>query len=60
VLLLVGDNDFARIDHAAEMLGLIPGAQLAVLPGTVHMEVMGRAGQVLAMVMPFLGSPLAE
>lgn len=58
VLLLIGDNDFVRIDHAAEMLGLIPGAQLAVLPGTVHMEVLSRAGQVLAMVMPFLGTPL--
>jgi pimeloyl-ACP methyl ester carboxylesterase len=54
-LLLIGDNDFVRIDHAAEMLGLIPGAQLAVLPGTRHMQVMERADQVLAMVIPFLG-----
>jgi len=53
-LLIIGDNDFVRIDHAAEMLGMIPGAQLAVLPGTRHMEVMRRAGQVLAMVIPFL------
>jgi pimeloyl-ACP methyl ester carboxylesterase len=57
-LLLIGDQDFVRIDHAAEMLGLIPGAQLAVLPGTRHMEVMQRAGQVLALVMPFLDAPL--
>ncbi len=54
-LLIIGDNDFVRIDHAAEMLGLIPGAQLAVLPGTRHMQVMERADQVLAMVIPFLG-----
>jgi pimeloyl-ACP methyl ester carboxylesterase len=59
-LLLIGDNDFVRIDHAAEMLGLIPGAQLAVLPGTRHMEVMQRADQVLALVMPFLDAPLPD
>lgn len=59
-LLLIGDNDFIRIDHAAEMLGLIPGAQLAVLPGTRHMEVMQRADQVLALVLPFLDAPLPD
>jgi pimeloyl-ACP methyl ester carboxylesterase len=53
-LLIIGDNDFVRIDHAAEMLGIIPGAQLAVLPGTRHMEIMRRTDQVLAMVLPFL------
>jgi pimeloyl-ACP methyl ester carboxylesterase len=57
-LLLIGDRDFVRVDHAAEMLGLIPGAQLAVLPGTRHMEVMQRAGQVLALVLPFLDAPV--
>jgi pimeloyl-ACP methyl ester carboxylesterase len=59
-LLLIGDNDFVRIDHAAQMLGLIPGAQLAVLPGTRHTEVMRRADQVLALVMPFLDAPLPD
>jgi pimeloyl-ACP methyl ester carboxylesterase len=58
VLLIIGDNDFVRIEHAAEMLATIPGAQLAVLPGTRHMEVMRRADQVLAMVIPFLDAPL--
>jgi pimeloyl-ACP methyl ester carboxylesterase len=59
-LLLIGDYDFVRIDRAAEMLGLIPGAQLAVLPGTRHMEVMQRADQVLALVLPFLDAPAAR
>lgn len=59
-LLIIGDNDFVRIDHAAEMHGMIPGAQLAVLPATLHMKVMQRADQVLAIVIPFLDAPLAD
>jgi len=59
-LLLIGDNDFVRIEHAAEMLDTIPGAQLAVLPGTRHTEVMQRADQVLALVLPFLDAPLPD
>ena len=56
VLLLVGDNDFVRIEHAAEMLALISRAQLAVLPATRHIEIMRRAAQVLPLVLPFLGA----
>ena len=41
-LLAIGDNDFTRIEHAAEMSRLIPGAQLAVLPGTTHMNIIER------------------
>ena len=33
-LLVVGDRDFVRLDHAAEMLDLFPDCRLAVLPGT--------------------------
>jgi len=58
VLLLIGDHDFVRIDHAAQMLGLIPGAQLAVLPATRHTEMIRRADHVLAIVIPFLDAPL--
>jgi pimeloyl-ACP methyl ester carboxylesterase len=54
-LLIIGDRDFVRIEHAAEMLSMIPAAQLAVLPGASHMEVIRRADQLLAMVVPFLG-----
>jgi pimeloyl-ACP methyl ester carboxylesterase len=34
MLLVVGDQDFVRLDHAAEMLDLLPDCRLAVLPGT--------------------------
>ncbi|MER6211827.1 alpha/beta hydrolase [Streptomyces sp. NPDC001642] len=53
-LLVIGDSDFFPVEHLAEMQRLIPGAQLAVLPGTTHMQVMHR--KVLpAMLMEFLG-----
>ncbi|WP_063771928.1 alpha/beta fold hydrolase [Kitasatospora mediocidica] len=53
-LLVLGDHDFVRLAHAAEMLDLIPDAQLAVLPGTTHTDVTRRPEQLLALVLPFL------
>lgn len=54
-LLVFGDHDFIRLEHAVEMHGLIPGAQLAVLPGTTHMGVMRRADLIVPLVRGFLG-----
>jgi pimeloyl-ACP methyl ester carboxylesterase len=56
MLILLGDDDFVRVEHGAEMRELIAGAQLAVLPGAVHMDVMRRTDQVLALVVPFLSA----
>ena len=53
-LLVIGDRDFVRLDHAAEMLDLLPEGRLAVLPGTRHTEVMQRSAQLRALVEPFL------
>jgi len=53
-LLIITDNDFVRIDHAAEMLEQIPDAQLAVLPGATHMDAVRRPDQLLPLVTPFL------
>jgi pimeloyl-ACP methyl ester carboxylesterase len=52
--LVVGDQDFVRLDHAAEMLDLFPDSRLAVLPATKHTEVMQRSEQLHALVGPFL------
>lgn len=41
-LVAIGDNDFVRIDHAAEVVRLIPNARLAVLPGTTHFSIVKR------------------
>jgi pimeloyl-ACP methyl ester carboxylesterase len=54
VLLVVGDNDVLRVEHAAEMAELIPDARLAVLPDTNHMELLDRGELVLPMVRRFL------
>jgi pimeloyl-ACP methyl ester carboxylesterase len=55
VLLAIGDRDFTRIDHAAEMAELIPGAQLAVLPGTTHVGVIRRGAWLVPMVQSMIG-----
>lgn len=41
-LIAIGDNDYVRIEHAAEVARLIPNARLAVLPGTTHFGVVKR------------------
>jgi|SRR5580704_2256916 pimeloyl-ACP methyl ester carboxylesterase len=53
-LVLVGDNDFIRVSDAAEAAELLPRGQLAVLPGTTHMDMTRSPQRVLAMVVPFL------
>lgn len=53
-LLVIGDTDFVRIEHAAEMHELIPHAQLAVLPATRHTEVIDRADVLVPMLARFL------
>jgi pimeloyl-ACP methyl ester carboxylesterase len=53
-LIMAGDTDFVRLEHAVEMFQLIPRAQLAVLPGCRHTEMTRRPEQLLAMAGPFL------
>ncbi|MBP2472432.1 pimeloyl-ACP methyl ester carboxylesterase [Crossiella equi] len=55
-LLVIGDRDFVKVEHADSMRHLIPDARLAVLPGTKHMEVVRRAEYVLPMTEAFLGA----
>jgi pimeloyl-ACP methyl ester carboxylesterase len=54
VLLVLGDRDFTTVEHGALMQELLPNAQLAVLPGTTHMEVTRRADLLLPMLDRFL------
>lgn len=53
-LLVLGDHDFIRLEHAVQMHGLIPGAQLAVLPGATHMGVLRRTDLMVPLVTGFL------
>ncbi|MGI5452202.1 alpha/beta fold hydrolase [Streptomyces sp. CA-249302] len=53
-LLVVGDADFVRVEHAAEMRELIPQAQLAVLPSTTHVALMRRTSLLVPLLTGFL------
>jgi len=55
VLIVLGDRDFTTIEHGGLMLELIPGSQLAVLPGPTHLEVPRRTDLLAPMVRTFLG-----
>jgi pimeloyl-ACP methyl ester carboxylesterase len=53
-LLIFGDRDFSPLPDVLELFGLLPNAQLAVLPGTTHIGVVRQSAEVLALVTPFL------
>lgn len=53
-LLVFGDRDFSPLSDVQELFGLLPDAQLAVLPGTTHMGVTRRPDRILALIRPFL------
>ncbi|UVS79836.1 alpha/beta fold hydrolase [Actinokineospora sp. UTMC 2448] len=64
-MVLIGDSDLARPEHAVEMFRLfgggvfgdvagLPDAQLAVLPGTTHVGITQRAEWIAPMVDEFL------
>jgi pimeloyl-ACP methyl ester carboxylesterase len=73
-LIVLGDSDGVRLEHAVELFRLrgggvmgdlegMPQSQLAVLPGTSHFVPPGfglldRAEWLLAMIPPFLEAPL--
>ena len=54
-LVIVGDHDFITVEHAALMAELIPGAHLAVLPNTTHMDATRRPELLVPMMSEFLG-----
>lgn len=51
-LVLNGDRDVIRTEHAVEIYRLLPHAQLAILPGTDHMQMAER--WPVAMIESFL------
>jgi pimeloyl-ACP methyl ester carboxylesterase len=75
-LLIIGDSDSIRPEHAVELFQLLgggvmgdlaglPKSQLAVLPGTTHFvppgsAVLDRADWLLSMIPPFLDAPMPE
>lgn len=75
-LLIIGDSDGTRLEHAVEMFRLLgggvfgdivglPKSQLAVLPGTTHFvppgfAVLDRADWLASMIGRFLDAPIPE
>jgi pimeloyl-ACP methyl ester carboxylesterase len=75
-LLVVGDSDAVRLEHAVELFRLLgggvmgdlaglPKSQLAVLPGTTHFippgsGILDRADWLLAIIPPFLDAPVPQ
>ena len=73
-LIVLGDSDGVRLEHAVELFRLrgggvmgdvagLPASQLAVLPGTAHFVPPGhglldRTEWLLAMIPPFLDAPM--
>lgn len=53
-LLIFGDHDFSPLTDVIDTFGLLPHAQLAVLPGTTHVGLTRRPAEVLALITPFL------
>jgi pimeloyl-ACP methyl ester carboxylesterase len=71
-LLIIGDSDLVRPEHAVEMFRLLgggvfgdtpaglPNSQLAVLPGTSHVTLVHRADLLLSIIPSFLDAPMPE
>lgn len=57
-MVMIGDADIVRPEHAVEMFRLLPYAQLAVLPGTDHMTLVERADWQVSMIEEFLDAPM--
>ena len=57
-LVLVGDRDVVLPEHAVEMFHLLPHGQLAVLPGTDHMQLVKR--WPVATIEGFLDAPMPK
>ena len=49
-LIAIGDNDYVRLDHAADVARLIPNARLAVLPGITHFGTVKRDAWLAPMI----------
>lgn len=70
-LVIIGDSDIVRPEHAVEMFRLLgggvvgdlaglPRSQLAVLPGTTHVTLVDRSDWLISMITEFLDAPMPK
>jgi hypothetical protein len=53
-MLVIGDRDIVRPEHAIARFRLLRDSQLAILPGTDHESLMTRAEWLVPMIIAFL------
>jgi pimeloyl-ACP methyl ester carboxylesterase len=58
VLVMVGDDDAVSLSQTCEMYESIPGAQLAVVPGTSHGLPLEKPGTVVRVIDEFFSQQL--
>ena len=59
-LIVVGDHDFVRVEHAVDSVKRIPNAELAVIPSASHFVVYSEPDRVIPIVKHFLEKPETE
>jgi pimeloyl-ACP methyl ester carboxylesterase len=70
-LIIIGDSDIVRPEHAVEMFRLLgggvagdlvglPRSRLAVLPGTTHVTLVDRSEWLIPMITEFLEVPMPK
>ena len=59
-LILVGDRDFVRVEHAVASFRQIPNAELAVIPDAGHFALFSEPERVIPIVKHFLEKPAHE
>lgn len=57
VLIMVGDRDFVRVEHAVETFQAIPNAELFVIPDAGHFALYSEPERVIPAVRHFLEKP---
>ena len=57
ILIVLGDHDFVRVEHAVETFKLIPNAELAVIPSASHFVLFSESERVIPIVKHFLEKP---
>jgi pimeloyl-ACP methyl ester carboxylesterase len=57
ILIIAGDHDFVRVEHAVETFKLIPNAELAVIPSASHFVLYSEQERVIPIVKHFLEKP---
>jgi len=59
-LIMIGDSDIVRPEHAVEMFRLHQHAQLSVLPGASHFAPMERPDWIVSMTKAFFAAPMPK